>query len=240
MAETGALPRGAATPGERRKRRDLAEIAGAYGLILLVIWTPRPWQSVLWWVASAGVLVLISRSFEGFAAMGLRSENFLRSLWIAGAALLIAAAAVVLAAHRHTLHLPGGLLALAGNYCAYAIWAGVQQFLLQGFFLLRLLRLMRSPRLAALAAAVLFALAHMPSAFLVPLTLVWGFVACLIFLRYRNLIPLALAHAILGITIAITIPGHMDRNMRVGLGYLTYGHRRHTHPQPAPVLLKPQ
>jgi membrane protease YdiL (CAAX protease family) len=241
MEPDGAIREAGSASGLRRSAaRDLGEIALAYGLILLVIWTPRPWQSVLWWVAAAGVLVLISRSFEGFAAMGLRGENFLRSLWIAGAALLVAAAAVLIAAHLHTLRLPGGLLALAGNYCAYAIWAGAQQFLLQGFFLLRLLRLMRSPRLAALAAAVLFALAHMPSAFLVPLTLVWGFVACLLFLRYRNLIPLALAHAILGIAIAITIPGHMDRNMRVGLGYLRYGHHRHLHPHPPPLLLKPQ
>jgi hypothetical protein len=34
--------------------------------------------------------------------------------------------------------------------------------------------------------------------------------------------PLALAHAVLGITVAITIPGPVVHNMRVGLGYLRY------------------
>jgi membrane protease YdiL (CAAX protease family) len=212
----------------RSKRRDLVEIAAAYGLILAVIWTPRPWQSFLWWVAAAGVLALIYASFEGFAAMGMRRENFARSLWIAGAALLLAGAAMGVAAHEQTLKLPAGPLALLGTYCAYAIWACVQQFLLQGFFLLRLLRLIPSAWLAALAAALLFALAHMPSTFLVPVTFLWGLAASLLFLRYRNLYPLALAHAILGVAVAMTIPGPVDHNMRVGLGYLHYSqHHRH-------------
>ena len=56
-------------------------------------------------------------------------------------------------------------------------------------------------------AALLFALAHLPNPILAPITLIWGLAACLLFLRYRNLYPLMIAHAILGITIAITIPG---------------------------------
>ncbi len=214
------------------KRRDLAEIAIAYGLILAVIWTPRPWQSVLWWVAAAGVLALIFASFEGFAAMGLRRANFWRSLWIAGAALVLAGTAMGVAAHFHTLKLPAGPLAFLATYCAYAIWAGVQQFLLQGFFLLRFLRVMPRAWMAAPAAALLFALAHVPSAFLAPVTFVWGLCTCLLFLRYRNLYPLALAHAILGVAIAMTIPGPMDHNMRVGLGYLRYHHRNGHHAYP--------
>jgi membrane protease YdiL (CAAX protease family) len=236
-AETAMSPRRAETGRGRTKRRDLVEVVLAYGLILLVIWTPRPWQSLLWVVASCGLLVLTFASFKGFAAMGMRRENFWRSLWIAGAALAIAGAAMGVAAYKHTLKLPAGPLAFLGTYCAYTIWAGVQQFLLQGFFLPRFLRLIANPRLAVLAAAVLFALAHVPSVFLVPLTFVWGLAACLLFLYYRNLYPLAIAHAILGITVAMTIPGPVDHNMRVGLGYLEYGHHRHGHRPDA--LLKP-
>ncbi len=227
MAEA---PVSSSTPKARSKPRDLLEIVIAYGLILAVIWTPRPWQGVLWGVAAAGVLALTWASFEGFAAMGLQRKNLWRSLWIAGVALLVAGAAMGVAAHLHTLKLPSGPLAFLGTYCAYAIWAGAQQFLLQGFFLLRLQRLIPNPWLAALAAALLFALAHLPSAFLVPATFLWGLASCLLFLRYRNLYPLAAAHAILGVTVAMTIPGPMDHNMRVGLGYLRYHHHRHAHP----------
>jgi hypothetical protein len=52
--------------------------------------------------------------------------------------------------------------------------------------------------------------------------------SCLLFLRYRNLYPLALAHTILGITVAITVPGPVVHNMRVGLGYLTYARTHKT------------
>jgi membrane protease YdiL (CAAX protease family) len=206
-------------------------------LILLVVWTPRPWQSLLWAVAAGSILAIILVSRDGLAAMGLRAQGLWRSLWIAGAALLVALAALFAAAQLHTLRLLGGPLAFVGTYCAYAVWSGVQQFLLQGFFLLRLLRLIPDRRLAALTAATLFALAHMPSAFLVPITFAWGLAACLLFLRYRNLYPLALAHAILGIMISMTIPGPVDHNMRVGLGYLEYGHHRHG--QQASPLAKP-
>jgi Type II CAAX prenyl endopeptidase Rce1-like len=233
----------------RSKRRALIEIAVAYGLIMSVIWTARPLQRLLWLVAVGTVAVITWRSWDGLKAVGLRRENFFRSLWVVGAALAIAAMAVLVAIHLHTLGLPdppatgpgssddfsGGFMLFVRTYWGYALWTFVQQFLMQGFFLLRLLRLLPGPRSAAFAAAGLFALAHLPNPILAPVTLIWGFAACLIFLRYRNLYPLAMAHAIFGITIAITIPGPVVHNMRVGLGYLTYGHR-HSHAQ----LLQPQ
>lgn len=211
----------------RSRRRALLETAIAYLLILVVIWTPRPYQRWLWWVASAAVLTFICVSFDGFNAMGLRRTNLLRSLWVVGAALVIAGAAIAIAAHLHTLLVPAGPVPFIRAYFAYAIWAFVQQFLLQGFFLLRFMRLLPTRRSAAFVAALLFALAHLPNPILTPITLVWGAAACLIFLRYRSLYPLALAHAIFGIAIAITVPGPVDHNMRVGLGYITYHHRTH-------------
>jgi membrane protease YdiL (CAAX protease family) len=224
-----AAPLGENLVSKRSRRRDWIEIAIGYGLIMAVVWTPRPWQRFLWVAAAAAIVVMMGAGFDGWKAVGLRAANFWRSLWIAGAALVLAGAAVLVAAGMHTLALPAGPLAFVGTYCAYAIWTGVQQFLLQGFFLLRLLRVMRSAPVAALVAAVLFATAHLPNPVLTPVTLIWGFVACLLFLRYRNLYPLMMAHAILGITVAITVPGPVVHNMRVGLGYLTYNPHRHGH-----------
>jgi membrane protease YdiL (CAAX protease family) len=208
----------------RSRRRDFAELAVAYGLILLVIWTPRPWQRILWWVAAAAVVAIASASFEGLQAMGLRRASFLRSLWIVGVALLVSAVAVALAVWLRTLHVPGSPLIFIETYVGYIIWTFVQQLLLQCFFLSRLLRLIPNPKLAAIAAAVVFGAAHLPSPILAPVTLLWGLAACLLFLRYRNLYTLAIAHAILGVTLTITVPATVHHNMRVGLGYLTYGH----------------
>ncbi len=214
------------------KWRALIEVAIAYGLILAVIWTPRPWQRFLWLLAVAAVATMTCLSFDGLAAMGLGRRNFFRSLWVVGAALALAAVAVAVAAEMQTLQVPHGPVLFIKTYWAYAIWTFVQQFLMQCFFLLRLRRVLASPTSAALATALLFALAHLPNPILAPITLIWGFAACLIYLRYGNLYPLAMAHAIFGITIAVTIPGPAVHNMRVGLGYLTYGHRHASLPQP--------
>lgn len=231
------------------KSRALVELALAFVLILSVIWAPRPWQRVLWIVAVTGVTAMMARSWDGRRALGLRREEFWRSLWIAGAALVIAGASVTIASHLHSLRLPepphtgfgrtdysiGYVLLFVRSYWAYALWTFIQQLLLQGFFLTRLLRILPGPKMAALAGGALFAVAHLPNPILTITTLLWGVAACLVFLRYRNLYPLAIAHAIFGITLAITIPGPVIRNMRVGLGYITYGHRH-----AASVSLQPQ
>ncbi|MFY9853942.1 MAG: CPBP family intramembrane glutamic endopeptidase [Terracidiphilus sp.] len=218
----------------RSRRREIAELAIGYGLIMLVEWTPRPWQKMLWWVAAIAIAVITWRSYEGLKAMGLSGENFFRSLWVVGLALFGTAVAVALAFMRHTLQLPGSPVLFVKSYAGYAIWAFGQQFLLQCFFLPRFLRLLPNARLAAVVAATIFAAAHLPNPILVPVTLFWGFAASLFFLTYRDLYTLAMAHAILGITIGLTVPGPVDHNMRVGLGYLTYAHthRAITSPQP--------
>jgi membrane protease YdiL (CAAX protease family) len=140
----------------------------------------------------------------------------------------VAVAAVTWAGWQQTLHGPNGSVSFFESYWLYVVWAAVQQFLLQCFLMSRLMRLLRHPTLAVLAAAILFAATHLPSPILTAITLICGVASCLFFLRYRNLYALAIAHAILGIAISITIPGPVDHNMRVGLSYLTYA------PDPAP------
>jgi hypothetical protein len=67
----------AVAPG---KRRVLLELAIPYGLILLVIWTPRPWQKLLWWVAAAAIVAIFWISFDRMMALGLRTAGLFRSL----------------------------------------------------------------------------------------------------------------------------------------------------------------
>jgi membrane protease YdiL (CAAX protease family) len=212
----------ASTVAADRKRRDLLEFSIAYGLILLALWAPQPWQRWLSLVALAWVILATFLSFDGWRTMGFRVSRFWRSLWVVGMALLLAAAAVILAASLQTLHVPHFPWLFLNRYWAYTIWAFLQEFLLLNFFLLRLLRLIKNRTAAAIVATTLFALTHLPNPILTPLTLIWGYAACLIFLRYRNIYMPAMAHAIFGICIAVTIPGPVDHNMRVGLGYLTY------------------
>jgi hypothetical protein len=211
------------------ERCALLELSVGYGLILITVWTPRPWQSLLSWAALVWVLLATGISFDGWSAMGLRIPGSMRSLWVIGAALLLAAAAVTVAARLNTLQLPVRLDTIVKRYWGYAIWTFLQEFLLLDFFLLRLLRLLPERKAAAIAAAGLFALAHLPNPILTLATLIWGFVACRLFLQYRNVYILAMAHAILGICISVTVPGSVHHNMRVGLGYLFYSPPDHHH-----------
>jgi CAAX amino terminal protease family. len=212
------------------RRRALFELCVGYVLILLVIWTPRPWQRLLYIAALAWILLATYFSYDGQIATILRPSRSARSLWIVPVALLIAAIAVVFALRLQTLHLPRGAAFFIKSFWGYALWSLVQQFLLQCFFLLRLLRILPSQRSAVITAVFLFALAHLPNPILTVVTLIWGSIACLLFLRYRNLYTLGVVHAIFGITMAITVPGPISRNMRVGLGYLRYpSHRHHLH-----------
>jgi membrane protease YdiL (CAAX protease family) len=153
--------------------------------------------------------------------MGVRARNLVRSSWVVAVALALAACTWAVAARFGALHLRLSLTQLIATYFAYIVWSFVQQFLLLSFFLARLLRLMSNRYSAAAVAAGLFALAHLPNPVLTPLTLVWGMIACLLFLRYRNVWTLGMAHAILGITVAVCLPV-ATHSMRVGLGYLHY------------------
>ena len=154
--------------------------------------------------------------------MGLCTANLMRSFWPVALAMAMALIAVTLAARFHTLHTPTTPLLFLKHYGFYIVWAAVQQIILQWFFLSRSLRLLPDATSAVALTAGLFAVAHLPNPILTVITLVFGIASCFLFIRYRNLVPLALSHAILGICVGITIPGSVDHNMRVGISYLTY------------------
>lgn len=209
--------------------RDLLELISAYSLILAVIWTPMPAQRVLYWLAIVVVIGITVLHRERLQSLGLVPTEATRSLWIVAAAVVLAVVAILAAWLLGTLHgLPRiGHLSARTRVIGYLIWSFLQEFLLQVFFLTRLIRLMPRRSMAITAAALMFAIAHIPSPVLIVLTLIWALIACPFFLRYRNLYALGLAHGILGLCVAITVPDAMHHHMRVGLGYLRYQPRRH-------------
>ena len=213
----------AIAPGHgRRHTRDIVELVVGYALIVAVVWTPRPQQRWVYLGAIAWFLVSTVIAFPGWSAMGLRITGFRRSLWVVAIALALGFTATTLASELHTLHQPGSPVQWVKAFGGYTVWAFMQQLLLQGYFLARLLRVVPSKTWAVIIAATVFALVHLPNPILTPVTLLWGLVACFVFLQSRNVYPLAIAHAIFGICVAITVPATMHHNMRVGLGYLTY------------------
>lgn len=208
--------------GQLRGGGDGVALSVGYALIELALWTPRPWQDWFGWGALAWVALQTALNFEGWEALGLLGRGFRRSMWIVGAAVALSLAAGLASAHLGGLHAPQEPGLFVRRFWLYVVWAFVQELLLLGFFLRRLLRLTGSKMAAVLATAGLFGAAHVPNPVLMPLALAWGVIACAVFLRWRSLYPLGMAHAILGICIAVSVPKAMDHNMRVGLGYLRY------------------
>jgi hypothetical protein len=225
MAETGYFGVAGLKPNRVdavQRSRALVDLALGYGLILAAIWTPNPWRDVLCFGTLVWVVLSTWNSFAGWRAAGIGRGGFLRSAWLVGVAVALGSAAVLLASREHTLHAPHGALLFVEGFWGYALWSFLQQFMLQGLFLARLSQLLPDRRLAVLGAASLFAVAHLPNPLLTGMTLVWGVVSCMIFLRYRNLYTVGIVHAVLGICVAVTVPGAMQHDMRVGLGYLRY------------------
>ncbi|MGB6387074.1 MAG: CPBP family intramembrane glutamic endopeptidase [Terriglobales bacterium] len=103
----------------------------------------------------------------------------------------------------------------------YAIWALLQEFILQSFFFNRCEELYGSSA-AVWIAATLFAAVHLPSPVLTTATLIGALFFCEMFRHYRSIYPLAIVHAMLGVTIALTVPDSLLHHMRVGIGYLRY------------------
>ena len=61
-----AIAGAASGPGTlpRTRARDLFELCVGYGLILAVLWTPRPWQRVVYVLAVGFLTFVIWRGFE--------------------------------------------------------------------------------------------------------------------------------------------------------------------------------
>ena len=198
------------------------EVGVTFTLILVTLWVPRPAQG---WLSLATLLWIVGSTLlsrENRAAVVVGVGGFRRSLWVMATALGLATLEILVARHEQTLHAPFANHVAEYRIWGYVVWSFVQQFILQDYFLLRFLRLFRKPSWAIVMSASLFAIAHIPNPVLTVATMLWGLIACSLFLRYRDLYSLGFAHAVFGLSLAICIPAAVHHNMRVGLGYLRY------------------
>jgi len=202
--------------------RDLLEIAIVLCLILLAVWTPQGKVNAIFNIVAAACVV-------GFAIVGrwgVKQSGLTRPL--AGATFTLLAGAILCG----VVLLIGLLLRFVGpvyhvplsRSWQYVFWALQQEFILQSIFFVRLEAVLGSRR-AVIAAASLFALVHIPSPVLTPLSFCGGILFCELFRRFRNLYPLGIIHAALGLTIAASFPDKWLHHMRVGFGYLMIHHR---------------
>ena len=200
--------------------RDLAELLFGYGLIMLIIWLPERAQAILSPIALVATLAVVLLRRPTLDALGLGRRGLLPSLWIFPAAIALMILSLLLARKIGTLHPLSD--ANASHVAAYILWTLYQQFLLQDYFMPRLLRLVPGELAAVSLTAVLFATAHLPNLALTAATITWGAISCAIFLRVRNLYVLGIVQGLLGLCFAVCVPDALHHHMRVGLGYVLY------------------
>ena len=205
------------------------EVFAAWSLIEATTWTYGRTQSGLFWISAAFIFASTVAHRPRLRDLGLGLHGLRSTLWVIPAAIATSGIATLIAQRLGTLHPLFGVIGIATHSLAYFIWAIVQQFILQSYFFLRLEQMLSS-RLAAIASTVLFALVHIPNPVLISVCFFAGWAACEIFRRHRNIYCLGVAHAILGLTIAVAVPNHIQRHMRVGIGYFHY----HSHTEIPP------
>lgn len=206
-------------PRRSHNVRDLFEIATVFTLIIVAVWTPRGRVNAFVSISAAACVV----AFAVVGRWSTRELGFRRPSAGFGYTLLSGAllcGAIVLIGSPLRFAGAGNSLPLSRSW-QYVVWALAQEFILQGIFFLRLESLLGSRR-AVLAAAGLFAIAHIPSPLLTLLSFLGGILFCELFRRFRNLYPLGLIHGALGLTIAAILPDRWLHHMRVGLGYLRF------------------
>jgi hypothetical protein len=208
-----------APAGPHSSLRSLVEITVVFALILAAIWTPQGRLNAFFSISAAACVL----AFAASGPWSPREMGLSRPLAGAGKILLIGALLCgVIWFAGLGLRFAGPGYAFPWNRSwQYAIWAMVQQFILQSVFFIRLEPIVGGRR-AVLCAASLYALAHIPSPVLTILSFLGGLLFCQLFRRWRNLFPLGIIHAALGLTIATSLPDKWLHHMRVGIGYVTH------------------
>lgn len=217
-----SAPAAGATNGWRSRVADrigLMEVAIVFGLILVAVWTPQGrFNTYVCWTAAFVTVALSLRGHYAARELGLNQPTSGALATLAAGALLVGLIATV-GFLTKSLGPPQPLPWIRA--WQYGLWSLLQQFILQSFIYVRLESFLGARR-ALLGASFLFAVAHLPSPVLTALGFLGALFFCEMFRRYRNIYPLGVVHAALGLTIAASLPDHLLHHMRVGLGYLMY------------------
>jgi len=207
-------------PEAGRVWRELAEVAVAYVLTEVALWSVGGAQ-LSWSVATVlWVILATAVSRRSARQLGLTGASVQQFILITGTAAAIGGLMILSAwygGRAHGLHTAHPL----ERALLYSVWALFQEFLTQSFVFVRL-EAVFGGRWAAFCTAVLFSLAHLPNPVLTPATFVAGLVLALAFRRYRNLYAVGLAHALLGLAVAVSLPDNISHHMRVGAAYGNY------------------
>ena len=200
----------------------IAQLGVVFVLIEGALWTRGVTQN--YWFLAALTALIVSVLFTNPRAneLGVGFRGMVGASIAIPIALAFSAMTIWVAWEVGTLRLVNGTISVPWHSLFYAIWALEQEFILNAFFYRRFEWLMGRTTGSLVVTALLFSLVHLPNPVLVPATFVGGLFFVAIFRRFRNIYPLAIAHAILGLTVGMAFPDHLIRHMRVGIGFIHF------------------
>ena len=193
----------------------------AYALLEWALWTTARTQQIaslafITWIVVTTVSERRRLRELGLGLKGIRGASIALVVGVIAAGLILCAAWML-----GTLRPLYGSRPLPHAF-GYLLWATVQEFILNSYFFLTLEELLPRSRDAMIGAVVLFTLAHIPNPVLLVGTLLASIFFVSVFRRYRNIYPLGVAHGILGLALALSVPDIWIRHMRVGISFLHF------------------
>jgi len=197
------------------------EAAVVYCLIILYIWWIQFWFRPFVDVLLLAVIVSHAIRRETPTALGFRLTNLRTCLARYGPfVLLLAGGALLAGAALHTVRAMS-LASALGILAGYCVWGLFQQYVLNGYFVNRFLQSVHSTSVSSavpLLAGFCFAGVHALNWYLMAVTFIAGTLSAFIYVRYRNLYFLGVAHGVVGTVLYLVSPDSIAHHFRVGPG----------------------
>lgn len=197
----------------------LVEPTAIFVLIMLYIWHLRAGHQSFWLLILGFIVASHALRGEMPDWLGFRLTNFRQCLAAFSPVLLFLAVLLLslgtLAQTTRDINFDRGVL----GFFSYCVWGLFQQYLLNSYFVNRLRAFTTNPDHAAFAAALFFSGAHLPNWFLMLVTYVAGFYCAKVYMKYRNLYFLGLAHGAIGFLLYLVVPDSISHHLLVGPGW---------------------
>lgn len=209
---------------DRTSWRGVAEVVLVVASIGVFLWFGRqafPGVNLAFPAALLAVLACLHwLAGESWRDIGFRWDTsaaatawMLPLMWIACVVIWIAG---FLLRHRDV---PSPTEWSAGKVAEFMIFGIAQQYAMLGFIFKRVERA-AGKGISPVLTALLFALLHLPNAFLTAVTFVWGVVVCFVYRRAPNLWVNGVVHGLLAAQLYYVLPRSLTGGLRVGMEYI--------------------
>jgi hypothetical protein len=202
---------------------NLVEPLAFSAFVAWYIWRLQAVYFLAWLVFPVWMLASVVAHGDTPKSLGMRADN----LWSATKRSLIFFAPCIVGLCLvgillGALHRPVPHLIAPDHFLRYMAFCLLQQVGLNSYLTNRLLGATDRPASATLLAGTIFAALHWPNPVLIPLTFIGGVAMAWLFVRERNIIPLAVGQGILGTLVWWAFPFAWHHAMRVGPGFYTF------------------